>query len=633
MVKPKKIIVTTFIATSALILTVFSFKLALAYNEVKDYDLSLIEKPTPSIVYDRKGNEITKISDGQVNREWESNIPEKVKKAFISIEDKRFYEHSGIDYLRLIKVSFSRLVGKNSGGASTITQQLVKNLFLTPERTIDRKLKEIVLSKMIENRYSKEKILESYLNNIYFGNGNHGIKMASKDYFSKELKDLSVRESAMLASVINNPNWYDLRKSMYKTQNMSMINNRTNLCIYLMNKNGYISESQKEKAYDDGVFINKNKTYYREYKMYDHAHFTEYAINDASKVYLLSKGINPTNKRIMQTKKMFAKKGFKIYTSLDTDLQNHLESTVQNYRYPKLIDGSDVEASCVISENKTGKIVAMVGSRNNPVNRWTYNRAVQSYTPVASILKPLAIYGPAYSNGKNLDDMVLNEKTKIDGYDDDEPYPPGKLLKEGPVTYQFSLDHSLNIPAGRILVEDVGYDKCFEYLHKLGINDYEIIKSGQGIVLGTSGIPIIKILRGYQAIANDGVYIEQSSIDKICDSNDNVVATPNSKKTRVYTSEGSEKLRENLRSVVTNGSGYACNIDDVKISGKTGTHEDKVFNFAGFSEKYSGVVWMASDKNISFRGQKESQDTASPLFAEIFSYFKGENNTDDVIIN
>ena len=212
----KRIFIGFFLITGVLFICLIP-KIYSAYIFSTNADLTLIEKPIPSIIYDKNSKEITSI--GYDN--WEDKIPNHIKNAFISIEDKRFYEHCGVDFIRLAKVSISRLLGKNNGGASTITQQLVKNIFLTPERSIDRKLKEIFLSLRVERNYSKNEIIESYLNNIYFGNGNHGIRSASMDYFNKKLGQLSNREAAMLAAIINNPNWYDLRKSMYKTQDMN----------------------------------------------------------------------------------------------------------------------------------------------------------------------------------------------------------------------------------------------------------------------------------------------------------------------------------------------------------------------------------------------------------------------------
>lgn len=624
----KRIFIGFFLITGVLFICLIP-KIYSAYIFSTNADLTLIEKPIPSIIYDKNSKEITSI--GYDN--WEDEIPNHIKNAFISIEDKRFYEHCGVDFIRLAKVSISRLLGKNNGGASTITQQLVKNIFLTPERSIDRKLKEIFLSLRVERNYSKNEIIESYLNNIYFGNGNHGIRSASMDYFNKKLGQLSNREAAMLAAIINNPNWYDLRKSMYKTQDMTNINKRTNLCILLMKKNGYLSDNEAKKAYKDGVFISKEKRKNKEKSVYNHAHYIEYAIYEATSEYLKINGIKPTPKSIKNTKDLFFRRGYKIYTNLDRGVQKHLEDTVQNYKYPVAKNGTNAEVASIISENNTGKIVAMIGSRYNPVQYYTFNRAVYSKTPVASILKPIAIYGPAYDLGKNMDDLVLNEKVKIDGYDDYELYPPGKLLREGMVSYKYSLDHSLNIPAGRILVDVVGYDKATKYLEKLGINKTEIINSGQGFVLGTSGIPLIKILRGYQSISNDGVYIEQTTVNKILNKNNEVLYQSNPQKYRVYSKEGSKKLKENLRSVVTSGTGYACNNSDVYIAGKTGTHEDKLFNFAGFSKKYNGIVWIGTDDNSSFHGNLESQDVAAPLFLKIFMYFKGEENTDSVIIS
>ena len=623
--KPKRfllIVLTSVVISSS---AYMANKVYQNYKEIENIDISLIEKPKASIIYDKNNNEIARLSKNNLDKYWQSNIKNDVKNAFISIEDKRFLNHNGVDYIRLTKVMIKRLLGSESGGASTITQQLVKNVFLTPERSMDRKIKEILLARKIEKTYSKDIILESYLNNIYFGNGNHGIKMAAYDYFGKEVNNLNLRESAMLAIMINNPEKYNVRKSMYKTHDMSKINKRTDLCLNLMRKNGYISESRLKQELANSVFIKNETTYFKKTDMYNHAHYVEYAINEAIISYLKSKNIYPSPKKMKIAKESFERKGFKIYTYLDTDLQNHVEDVIQNYKYPKLKNNNEsAEVACIISENETGNIVAMVGSKDNPVQRWTYNRALQSKTPVASILKPIAIYGPAYDTGKNLNDLVLNEKTKIDGYDDLEMYPPGKLLKEGQVTYQFSMNHSLNIPAARILVDDVGYEKSYSYLHKLGIEDSEITKSGNGIVLGTSQIPLMKVLRGYQAIANYGVYVEQSPIKSIFDSTGKNIPLQRRKSIRVYTTEGSAKTKENLRSVVTDGTGYACNIKALEIYGKTGTHQDKVMDFAGFTDSYNGIVWIASDNNTSFKGEPLSQDYAAPLFSKIFKYFRKE---------
>lgn len=584
------------------------FKLVSYYNEI-NYDITKVSKPiTPSIIYDKDKNVVMEVKSKK-RQEWVKieDIPDRVKNAFISIEDKRFYKHHGIDFIATSKAVVKALIGQSSGGGSGITQQLVKNVYLTPEQTMERKFKEAVIALEIEQKLTKDQILEAYLNNIYFSEGIYGVKVAAKDFFGKELSELTIRESATLAAIINSPEFYNPRVAKYINKDMEDLNKRVNNVIFSMHDLGYISDDEANKAYDDPLFV-KKEGYKPELKMYKYPQFTEYVLTDAINTILDSRNLSHSARNFKMINEELETSGYKIISTIDSNIQNNLQTTIQNWSYyPRLVNGKNPEVASVILENGTGNIVGMVGSRKEPSEKNSFNRAVYSRIPVASIIKPLSIYTPAYDLGGSPGSIIFNAKEKIDGYDEYDPYPDGVLGPEGFMTYRESLNHSYNIPAARILVDRVGFKNSVKYLNNLGLKGVK--ENGGELVMGTTSQSVLDMAGAYQTLANNGEYIKPNSILEIRDSNDNLFIKKKTVKRQVFSKEATDLITDSMIDVAREGSGQNAQIQNFDVAVKTGTHNDKSITFAGYSPYYTSVAWLGDDKYTSFEGSPLSQDT------------------------
>lgn len=607
--KIKKLTLLTF-----LLVFIFTGFRIFSYQKDIKYDITKISKPImPSIIYDKDKNVIMEVKSNK-KQEWVkiNDIPDRVKNAFISIEDKRFYSHDGIDFITTTKSIIKRLTGQESGGGSGITQQLVKNIYLTPEQTLKRKIQEAIISLQIERKLSKDQILEAYLNNVYFSEGIYGVKVAAKDFFGKDLDQLTIRESATLAAVINSPEFYNPRTAKYVKKDMEELNKRVNNVIFSMYNLGYISEDEANKAYNDPLFI-KKEGYKPEEKIYKYPQFAEYVLSDAINTILDKRNLSHSNRNFRKVREELETSGYKIMSTINSDIQSKLQTTVENWNYyPILVNGKKPEVASVVIENGTGNIVGMVGSRKEPTQKNTLNRAVYSKIPVASIIKPLSIYAPAYENSTSPGSIVFNAKEKIEGYDEYDPYPDGDLGPVGFMTYRESLNHSYNIPAARILVDKVGFKNSINYLKKLGLKN--VNENGGELVMGTTSQSVLDMAGAYHTLANNGDYIKPNSIIEIRDANDNLFIKKKPLKRSVFSKETANLITDSMRSVATEGSGQNAQIQNFDIAVKTGTHNDKSITFAGYSPYYTSVAWIGDDKYTSFEGSPLSKDTLAYMW-------------------
>jgi penicillin-binding protein 1A len=333
--------------------------------------------------YDQNGEPITEYF-GFENRVWATldEIPIKLQQAFISIEDKRFYDHKGMDFIRLGGAFINNLKGGHIQGASTITQQLVKTLYLTPERSYKRKIQEAYLAFKLENEFSKEEILEAYLNTINFEEGNYGVKAASKDYFGKEdMNDLTLKEMAVLAGLVRNPASYNPRRNYHGSEDRRHITEeRADLVLKAMLENGHITEEEYEEARNEELQVVKEAT---RLKLYEMAPFIEYAIYEVRDAIIKLKGWQNDKDGRQKADEFIYSNGLKIYTTLDRNIQKTVEDTLYNWDgYPNLKDDDNPlpqpQAAAVVMD-KEGHVKAVVGGRTPPTNKRELNRAI---TPV-----------------------------------------------------------------------------------------------------------------------------------------------------------------------------------------------------------------------------------------------------------
>lgn len=591
------------------------------------FDIAQLTKSDrTSYLYDMNGNELMSITAIEY-RDWVDleDIPEMLRNAFIAVEDVRFYKHSGVDFKRLFSAALEILGNSNSSGGSTITQQLIKNKVLGAERTYKRKIQEAFLALQCEKVMEKDDILEAYLNDIYLGGSNYGVKTAAKDFFGKELNELTVRECAMLAGLTQNPYRYNPRLNYYwetygRDQDAyeKYTVARTNTVLARMYENDKITREQYISALSENVHINQ---YSENSRMYDYAYFVEYCVDDVITHWLAQDRManNAQNRQAYENKLRTG--GYRIYTTLDPNVQETVQNELTNWdEYPKLADMSqnvitetisdsitietiEPQAAAVVIDQYTGEIRAIVGGRTEPLIRKGLNRATQSYVEVGSAIKPLSIYGPALDNGASPATVVANTAGKISGWGGDKGYPEGGLTKKhyGPVTVRYGLVQSLNVVAARLLFSKyVGIDQSVAYMKRLGIPESQLNQDGPGLALGTSGITPLQMCAAYAAIANNGYYNEPLSFTRMTDNSGNEILNADvirGSQTKVYSDSSTPYLLVDLmKNAVDSGTGTKAKIAGYEVAGKTGTNSDyaSVF-FAGMTCKYTSVVWIGHD--------------------------------------
>ncbi|HHY82343.1 MAG TPA: PBP1A family penicillin-binding protein [Clostridiales bacterium] len=612
---------------------------ALDIQRIEDQNLT-------SFIYDKNGELITEYK-GLEHRIWAplEEIPKMIQDALIATEDVRFYAHNGLDYKRLAGAFINNLRSESVQGGSTITQQLIKNTMLSPEQTYKRKIQEAYLAIQLEQEYEKEEILEAYLNTIYLGSGNYGVKAAALNYFGKDLKDLNLRECATLIGITKNPYKYDPRLNFYKRKTPEVTYARTNLVLRLMYENGFITKEQYEEARFNDKFpaSTKNEGFVvleesSHQKLYDYPYFVEYAIEDLIGELMELYGWEGSDGR-KKAINLIQTGGLHIYTTLDPEIQKIVEDTIYNYdKYPKtknskdsvlrqkqgdrVLDIPQPQAAAVVLDHQTGELRAIVGGRLEPQERFWQNRANLPWAPGSSI-KPLAVYAPfieaGYPGGIIVDDIPV----PIKGWDDGggKGYPSNYSTSKfyGPITTKVAIQHSYNMSAARTLLERVGVEYSMNKLKELGITEPNYVEKGlpSDLALGSDPVNMIEMTAAYGALANKGVYKEPISILKVIDKDGKVLLDNKSQLTlTVFKESTTYILTEYLKNAVANGTGDRALFKNMSIAGKTGTNSDfhGVF-FAGYTPYYTATVVIAHDRHsVSLEKDATGGKFAAPLW-------------------
>ena len=630
-----------------------------AYNSVPDIDPDASSIYTnidlSSIIYDAKGEEIDKLYYTE-DREIVSikDIPDNTKNAFIAIEDKTFYKHHGLNYKRLFGAVLSKLTGRSEeiSGTSTITQQLARNVFLADiksERTLSRKLREMIYALKIERVYSKDEILEAYLNTIYLGYGCYGIKAAAYTYFGKEVDELSLEESAALAALPQAPDTYALLKDS-KDENTTymkkyglyaneLASERRDLVLDLMAEQGYISSSEAEEAKEKIADVlhphiekkPKELTYFTDY-------LTDEVANDLAEKYSMS---------LDKAEQLIHTGGLRIYSTIDQDIQNAINTEFSddwNFPYSE----ETPQAAMVVTEVGTGRIRAMVGGRNTS-GQMLFNRATSPRQPGSSI-KPLAVYSAALQKSEDYAKRGMTFPFVNYGFDRQGVYRWGKYITAGSTvidermfvngevwplnfsrrfsgyrTFRTALQQSINTCAVKIQLQ-VGADYSMEMLRKYGIstisddaskptNDYNPAALALGAM--TYGATPLDMALAYGTFPNKGVRNSAAAYTKVTNSKGKVLLEKEPEETRVLDEGVAFIMRDCLESVVSRGIAGNASIYGVQVGGKTGTTNDNYdYWFVGFTPKYSAALWIGTDHNTVMSG---SSGTAALLWGRIMS--------------
>ncbi|SFD37146.1 penicillin-binding protein 2A [Lentibacillus persicus] len=498
------------------------------------------------------------------------DIPEHVRKAFIAIEDRRFYQHSGVDFKSVVRAVYRDIIAMAKvEGASTITQQLAKNLFLTNDKTWLRKTKEVMAAMHLERNFSKDEILELYLNEIYFGEGVYGIEMASQTFFDKPAGELTLSESALLAGLAKAPNGYSPIRHPEKAEN------RRNIVLQAMEDSGVISSEEKTAA--------QGKTLGLDIQEYEPkpwaASYIDLVLKEAKDKHHLS------NKEVRRG-------GYKIVINIDPEIQQIAYEKFQNETYfPGNTEG--VEGAFVMIEQESGAVAAAVGGRDYQLG--DLNRVLVNRQP-GSTMKPLAVYGPAMMK-ENYQPYTLirDQKMAIDGYtatNYDGQY-------DGSVSIYEALVKSKNAPAVWLLNE-IGISYSKTYLDDLGLS---VQDEGLAIALGglSEGLTPLEMTESYRSFASGGDKVDALAINQIYNRKGEEVYKGQTTPSEVFSQQVAWNMTSILADAVTEGTGSPGYYSKA-LAGKTGStqhpHVDGAVKdawFVGYTPEYVSAAWMGYD--------------------------------------
>ena len=548
--------------------------------------------PASSQIYDINGNEIANVHAAENRRPVKiEQVPKDLQNAFVAVEDNRFYEHSGVDPRGIMRALYANIRGRGvSEGGSTITQQLAKNAYLTQDRTITRKIQEVFLALQLERQYTKQEILEMYLNQIYFGQGAYGVQAAAQTYFGKDVDKLTLNECAMLAGIPKSPNYYS------PANNMQAAQARKAVVLDQMAKYGYIANSQAQKTKQEQLTLVKPVAKEKDNTA---AYFIDYVTQTLIDKY----GADAVYKE-----------GLKIYTTLDMDMQKAAEAAVKKlptYR----TDGNGVQqpqAAIVAIDPHNGYIKAMVGGRGTD----QFNRATMAVRQPGSAFKPF-VFAAALEEHFTPNTVINDAPIDIGGW---RPQNDSGSFS-GKVTMREVAQHSINVPTVKI-AQKIGIDKPIYYAQAMGIstfvldgaqNDKQLATALGGM---TKGVTPLEITSAYGTFANKGVHVEPVVIVKVLDRNGKVLEQYEPKQNSVISANSAAELTDMLQTVIKNGTGRKADIGR-PAAGKTGTtsnYHDAWF--VGYTPDLVAGVWMGNDDNTPMHGVMGGQ-----LPAEIWKAF------------
>ncbi len=563
----------------------------------------LADQKESSIVYDKDGEPIAQLhaSENRLLVDFK-DIPDLVKKTFIAVEDKRFEDHYGADPIRILKAAWNNFkAGKVVEGGSTITIQLAKNAFIEnpTAKKLDRKIQELVLAIQIERAYTKDEILSFYLNRIFFGESSFGIRTASKTYFGKDLPDLNPAEVALLAGLPQAPSAYD------PYQNPENAKKRRNLVLSVMRDNGIISPAEFDEYKEEPfTFVEQVQANQAEVEVEistrnkKHPYFVDYVISELEEKH----GLSP---------EQIFNGGLHIYTTVDSKIQTAAEEAFANpANFPKSIDDIPVQGAMTVLEVETGAITAMVGGREYTARG--LNRAAQSKRQPGSAIKPLLVYAPAlerggYFPGTVFDDMPVEYSDGRGGVWAPVNYDTQTAGWSGLITMREAVRNSVNVYAVK-LMDSIGVDYAWQF----GKNNLELPLEEEdkvlSLALGTAHFSTLDMASAYSTFPNNGIKTDPYSVTKVVSSEGDTLLETVPTNKRVMKETTAYVMNDLLRTVVTSGTGTRARIGNWYIGGKTGTtsldrekYGRKTGNpdawFAGYSPKYTGVVWMGYDSD------------------------------------
>ena len=622
-----------FAITGMLFACIFAYyvKTTLTQNldlSLEDYKLN----QSSTIYYQDASGEWRELStlSGKQRRVWVDigEMPWYLEKAVVAIEDKRFYEHKGVDWYRT-SGAFIKMFAtmQNSYGGSTVTQQLIKNLTGQDQVTVQRKLTEIFGALELEKRYDKQEIMEWYLNAVYFGEGCYGIQTAAQTYFGKDAKDLSLAECASIVGITNMPTYYD---PFYNEQNNK---DRQETILREMYEQGYITYDQyKEAVAEELVFIHSAE---EESTQQIYSYYEEVVISDVINDLMELKGIS---KETAQT--LVYNGGYKIYCCLDVGVQTAIDTVYTDLTaIPQAGGDQQLQSAIVVMNPYDGRILGLSGGVGTKDRNFPLNRATGTYRSPGSSIKPLASYGPAVDTGLITPTTLVNDQASqhLSGTD---WYPANDSnVYYGTITIAQALQYSCNTVAAQI-VDKLGPQTSYNYLtNKLGFTSLVPADANYApMALGqlTNGVTVREMAQAYCSFVNDGIFTYGRTYTLVTDYDGNTVINNEARTIQAFKANTAYTMTYMMQNAVENGTGTEARLNNMAVAGKTGTSGDyKDRWFCGVTPYYVAAVWTGFDTpaTINVSGNPAAQlwkKVMQPLHAGLeykaFTYpYIGEN--------
>ena len=572
----KRVVLSFFVIVAVMVTGIGCGFLTASMNTKPDL-ANDIRPPATSTIYDVNGNELANVHATENRMPVKiAQVPKNLQNAFVAVEDNRFYDHMGIDFRGILRAVWSNISGRTiAEGGSTITQQLAKNAYLTQERTLKRKVQEVFLALQLERQYTKQEILELYLNQIYFGEGAYGVQAAAKTYFNKNVEDLTLNECAMLAGIPKSPNYYS------PLTNLQAAQDRKATVLEQMVKYGYIDSQNASQAKKESL----NLVSPAQKETNEASYFIDYV----TQILIDKYGADAVYKE-----------GLKIYTTLDIDMQRAAEEAMQHLP-TYMTDDNGVkqpQGALVCIDPHTGHIKAMVGGRGTD----QFNRATMAERQPGSAFKPF-VFAAALENKFTPSTVIDDSPLKIGSW------APQNYTRtfSGKVSLRKVAEQSLNVPTVKI-AQKLGIEKPIYYAQEMGISTF-VMEGPQNdknlsTALGglTKGVTPLEITSAYGTFANKGVHVSPVAIVKILDRNGKVLEEATAEQRSVISEASASELTGMLEGVIQHGTGTRANIGR-PAAGKTGTTSDYHDAwFVGYTPDLVAGVWIGNDNNTSLNG-------------------------------
>ena len=618
-----KILIISFIVIALLMCAVF-LSVAMGFVDfTSDLEIDRLKLGYTSFIYYTDANGDTHEYEtiyGSDNRVWVDgiNMPDSLKDAIVAIEDERFYSHAGVDLKSTSRAVFDYLLKKPDGrGASTLTQQLIKNFSGDDDRAVSRKAREIFRAISLEHKMEKDEILELYLNTIYLGQGCSGVGAASQTYFNKDVSEINLAESALLAGITQFPSRYD------PVLHFDASKEKQEVVLTKMLQLKRITQEEHDEALNYELQIDSSRL---NDASRTQSYFGDMVIDDVLEDLINTRGYTESS-----ALSLIYSGGLRIYATVDPTVQKAMTETYENSKnFPSSSgNGPILESAMVVLDSQNGSVRGVIGGRGIKEGSRTLNRATQSLRQPGSTMKPIGVYAPAVENKLITPTTVFDDKAISVGSWKPTNYYSGF---RGKMTVRYAVEQSVNTVAVQVL-QKVGVAESFAFVkNKLNVSSLvDVRKDSDGTVhsdknlaplsLGglTDGISILELASAYAPFANRGVYTEPITYTSVVESNTGKEILSKTPITHIaMSSDTAATMNSLLKGVVTNGTGRAANFrGDLDICGKTGTtDEDKDRWFVGYTPYYVGVVWTGYDQPKTIGG---GANPAIPVWTKVMT--------------